>query len=149
MGDSDKKLIEKFEADFQTLSSKNGWTPEDLEKMKNLQKLMYYLEVRCAMKEGNEYPGSEYMDQRMGYDNRSYASGNSGQNRSNQTGRYMSGRSNSYGMPTYGMSYTGGHRYYDGPHESAINDLRHMAMTEQDPEARAAMENALRYLEMR
>ncbi len=149
MEESTKRLIEKFEADFHTLSSKEGWTKDDLEKMKNLQKLMYYLEVRCAMKEGQEYPGSDYMDQRMSYDSRSYAGGNSGQNRSNQTGRYMSGRSNSYGMPTYGMSYTGGRRYYDGPHEIAINDLRHMAMTEQDPDARAAMENALRYLDMR
>lgn len=143
MGDSDKKLIEKFEADFNNLSSKNGWTPDDLEKMKNLQKLMYYIEVRCAMKEGQDYPGSEYMDQRMSYDNRSYAGGGSMPNRNSQTGRFMSGH-----YP-YGMTYTSGRRYYDGPHENAVMDLRRMAMNEQDPEARAAMENALRYLEMR
>ena len=133
MGDSDKKLIEKFEADFQTLSSKNGWTPEDLEKMKNLQKLMYYLEVRCAMKEGADYPGEQYMDERS-YDSRSYRGM---PNRSPSTGRFTSGHytMNDY---SYGMS---GRRYYDSEHDSLRNDLQRMMMNEKDPMIRQHMEN--------
>lgn len=133
MGDPDKKLIEKFEADFQTLSSKNGWTPEDLEKMKNLQKLMYYLEVRCAMKEGADYPGEQYMDERS-YDSRSYRGM---PNRSPSTGRFTSGHypMNDY---SYGMS---GRRYYDSEHDSLRNDLQRMMMNEKDPMIRQHMEN--------
>lgn len=143
MGDTDKKLIEKLEADFQGLSSKNAWTPEDLEKMKNLQKLMYYIEVRCAMKEGGEYPGEQYMDERS-YDSRSYG-GNSyargGQNRSPSTGRFTSGH--------YPMSYNSynsydnmsGRRYYDDERGNLRNDLQRMLMSEKDPMIRQHMEN--------
>lgn len=48
------KLIEKYEQDFEKISSKEGWEPKDVEMMKDLQKLMYYLEVRCAMKEADD-----------------------------------------------------------------------------------------------
>lgn len=133
MGDSDKKLIEKFEADFQTLSSKNGWTPEDLEKMKNLQKLMYYLEVRCAMKEGADYPGEQYMDERS-YDSRSYRGM---PNRSPSTGRFTSGH---YPMNDYSYNMFG-RRYYDSEHDSLRNDLQRMMMNEKDPMIRQHMEN--------
>jgi len=136
MGDTDKKLIEKFEADFQTLSSKNGWTPEDLEKMKNLQKLMYYLEVRCAMKEGADYPGEQYMDDRS-YDSRSYRSM---PNRSPSTGRFTSGH---YPMGYNYNSYDNmsGRRYYDDEHSSLRNDLQCYMMSEKDPMIRQHMQD--------
>lgn len=133
MDHESKRLIEKFDADFHTLSSKEGWTKEDIEKMKDLQKLMYYMEVRCAMKEGQDYPGSEYMEKRS-YDDRSYRS----QPRNPQNGQYM--------PHSYGMSYGPMRRYYDGPHDNAINELRNAMMMETNPEARAAMENALNYM---
>lgn len=142
----DKKLIEKLESDFHTLSEKNAWTPEDLEKMKNLQKLMYYMEVRCAMKEGQEYPGSEYMDERS-YDGRSYA--RSMPNRSPSTGRFTSGRSYDGGYNvgnSYGMS---GRHYYDDDKMHAVNDLRRMHQNEQNPEVKMAIERAINDLEMR
>ena len=137
MGDTDKKLIEKFEADFQTLSSKNGWTAEDLTKMKDLQKLMYYMEVRCAMKEGVEYPGEQYMDDRS-YDSRSYRSM---PNRSPSTGRFTSGH---YPMGYNYNSYdnVSGRRYYDdGGHASFKNDLQRYMMMEKDPMIRQHMED--------
>lgn len=145
MEDHDKKLIEKFEADFRRLSSKEDYNQEDLEKMKNLQKLMYYLEVRCAMKEGADYPGQQYMDERS-YDSRSYSGGNSYArsmpNRSPSTGRFMSGN---YPMG-YGMS---GRRYYDSEQDKFVNDLHRMMEMESDPAAREQMASLARMLEMR
>lgn len=70
MRDKMKRQIEMFEADYDKIASKEVWDPSDITKMKDLQKLMYYLEVRCAMKDGNDYPGSEHMSR--GYDGRSY-----------------------------------------------------------------------------
>jgi len=145
MEENTKKLIEKFEGDFQTLSSKNAWTPEDLTRMKDLQKLMYYLEVRCAMKEGQEYPGEQYMDERS-YDSRSYRGM---PNRSPSTGRFTSGRSyeGGYNMGnSYGMS---GRHYYDDDKLHAVNDLRRMHQNEQNPEVKMVIERAINDLEMR
>lgn len=139
MGDTDKKLIEKLEVDFQGLSSKNAWSPEDLERMKNLQKLMYYIEVRCAMKEGADYPGEQYMDERS-FDSRSYG-GNSyargSQNRGSSAGRFGSGH---YPMNDYSYDMSG-RRYYDSEHNALRNDLQRMMMSEKDPMIRQHMEN--------
>lgn len=146
MEDSTKKLIEKFEADFQSLSSKNGWTVEDLTRMKDLQKLMYYLEVRCAMKEGADYPGEKYMDERS-YDSRSYRSM---PNRSPSTGRFMSGHSWPMGY-SYNNGYNNmsGRRYYDSEHDKFMQDLHRMMDMETDPATREAMENVANMLQMR
>ena len=62
MGDIYKQ-IEEFEKDYDKIAAKDAWEPCDITKMKDLQKLIYYLEVREAMKNDGEYPGSEYMDQ--------------------------------------------------------------------------------------
>ena len=141
-------VLEELESDFHKVGDKMEWTDADIEKMKNIQKLMYYMEVRCAMKEGQDYPGAGYIDDRMSRDSRSYNDRNSyargGQPR-NAMGRYTSGR-NSYTHP-YG--YASGRRYYDSEHENALNDLRHMMSMEDDPEKREAMEEIVRMLEMK
>lgn len=156
------KQVEKFDADYNKIYSQDGWTKEDVEMMKDLQKLMYYIEVRCAMKDGGEYPGEQYMDEMSynGYDSRSYdggydnsyargsyGRGNMGGGRSMimQNGRPMMYSRN--GMYNNGMS---GRRYYDsGEKENSLNDLRRMASMEQDPEKRSMIENAIRVLEVK
>ena len=146
MDETSKRLIDTLEKDFHELSSKTGWTPEDLERMKNLQKIMYYMEVRCAMKEGEEYPGSEYMDNRgrNSYDGyNSYRGGNMNRGRSYYGGNGGNGTSGHY---PYGMS---GRHYYDSERDKFMNDLHRMMDSEQDPATREAMENVARMLEMR
>lgn len=157
MGEADKKLIEKFEEDFHKISSKDGWTREDIENMKDLEKLMYYMEVRCAMKEGGEYPGSEYME-RAGYDTRQYM-GHGMQYASRNQSRDSMGRYNDSGYNNRGQYNSGGRygysmpmpnrMYYGSERENSVNELRRMAEMEQNPEAREAMEHAMRILEMK
>lgn len=140
MGDMMKRQIEKFEADYDQIAAKGSWNKDEIEMMKDLQKLMYYLEVRCAMKEGGEYPGSEYMD-KQSYDMaHSYARG---QMRNPMNGRYMSyGRSGSY--PMY---YD--RRYYDSEKENAVHELHHMMDSKTDPEIKMAIQSAIHDLEMK
>ena len=123
---------------------------------------MYYIEVRCAMKEGGEYPGEEYINEMDG-GNRSfggrsnnsynnsyggrYYDGNNSYNRSGYQGRsgMTSGR-RSYGMPYMGNSYNS-RRYYDSEKENAINDLRQMIQGEQDQEKISMLENIMHMIE--
>lgn len=169
MGDS-KHLIEKFEADFHKIASKEGWEPCDITLMKDLEKLMYYIEVRDAMKGTDEYPGSEYMD-----DMRSYARGRNrnamGQFTSGGMGygNYYDGRSmhnmpmndgpwgydNRYydqgsGRRYYDDNMRGsGRRYYDGEKDTSVAYLRRMMDSETRPEMKTAMQNVIKELEMR
>lgn len=154
MEDKDRKLIDKFSDDFYQLSSQDGWTKEDLENMKNLQKLMYYMEVRCAMKEG-EYPEDEDMGE-MEYNTRFYNGGryydggnmNRGggsYNNGGRSGRNYGRRSYTYSTPTSGMYPS--RKYYDSEKENSMNDLRQMISMEQDPEKRSMLENIMHSLE--
>lgn len=162
MDDTTKRLIDTFEKDFHELSSKGAWTSEDLVKMKDLQKIMYYLEVRCAMKEGNEYPGSEYMDggssfRGRGRSGNSYGGNSYGGSYDNSYGGnsydhpYYDGRGNRGGGGGSGnrSSNMSGRRYYDGEREKFMNELNRMMDSEQDPRTREAMENLARMIEMR
>lgn len=124
MEGKEQRLIEKYEADFDKISSKETWSKEDITMMKDLQKLMYYLEVRCAMKEGTIERGHSY-DSYHGYSN----------------GR--SGRWN----PNYDGMY--GRKYYDGEKEAAIHKLHRMMDSEDNPETRMAIQNVIRELEMK
>ena len=83
------------------------------------------------MKDGADYPGQQYMEDRNMWGH-SYMP-----HRSPMTGRYTSG------------SYMPSRRYYDSEHEKFMNDLHRMASMEGDPEIRTAMENVARMLEMR
>lgn len=144
MGDQMKKQVEKFESDYDKIFSKGAWEPKDITMMKDLQKLMYYLEVRCAMKEGEDYPGSEYMDERGS----SYARGGN-QARSPMTGRYMP-RGGSGTYPMYYDDMRGsGRRYYDDEKESAIHRMHKMMDSESNPDVRMAIQEAIRNLESR
>ena len=126
MEDAMKKQLDRYQAEFESKYNKPTWTREDIENMKDLKKLEYYTEVLCAMREGKSYPGSEYIDQRgMSYAN---------QHRNMNTGRYMSGH--------YPM-------YYDDERMSAMDELRRMHQTQQNPEVRMAIEQAMRSLEVR
>lgn len=119
---------------------------EELEKMKNLQKLMYYLEVRCAMKEGGDYPGSEYMenDSRNSYRNMNGMNRNSYMMDRSYYDNGRNGGNTRFGHYPYGMS---GRRYYDDGHDKFMSDLHRMMGMETDPETREAMEHVARLLE--
>lgn len=143
----DKKLIEKLDNDFHQLSSQEGWQPQDIELMKDLQKLMYYMEVRCAMKESEEYNNDPYegeMDNgRYGsYGNRYYNDGGMSGRNMYSRGGYNRSSSRGYGNRSYSSR-----RYYDGDKESSMNDLRQMISMEQDPEKRSMLENIMHTLE--
>lgn len=159
MGDNGY-LIDKFEADFHKIASKEGWEPCDITLMKDLEKLMYYIEVRDAMKGTGEYPGSEYMG-----DMRSYARGRNPMNGRFTSGgmgygNYYDGRS-MHNMPMddgpwgYDNRYydqgsgRSGRRYYDGEKDSTVAYLRRMMDSETRPEMKTAMQNVIKELEMR
>lgn len=134
----DKKVLEELESDFHKIASKNGWTPEDYESMKNIQKLMYYMEVRCAMKEGQEARDARYTDGAKREWGQSYDRGTMPRGGS---GRYSYDRGSYRYMPE--------RRYYDGGRESSISEIRRAMAMEQDPEVREAMENVVMMMEDR
>ena len=165
MGDMDKKLLEKLNEDFHKISSKEGWEPCDVTLMKDLQKLMYYIEVRDAMKGNGEYPGSEYIDERrrgygdygmsyrrgrddmgrftsgdMGYGNRGY--GHDG------PWYYDSGYDQGSGRRYYDdMRGASGRRYYDSEKDNALTYLHRMMDSESRPEVKNMMQSVARELE--
>lgn len=122
-----RKTRNRLEDEFNHLSSEDKWTFELIENMKNVLKSIYYIDVICAMKDGEDYPGSDYM-------NRSYARGG------------MSRRSYD-NYRDYDDMRGSGRRYYDGEKENAINKMRMMMDSEQNPEVRMAIQNAIRELE--
>lgn len=160
MDDMTKKCIERFEADYNKIASKEAWEPKDVTLMKDLQKLMYYLEVRDAMKSGGDYPGADYID------GRSFARGGNMQPR-NQAGQYMSytgmGSGNRYyanggGSGHYPMNggwyYDdgrggSGRRYYDSERENAVYELRRMMDSKADPELKMQLQNVIKELEQK
>lgn len=156
MNNQDKKIIERLENEFYQIASdviaqQESIERADIENMKDLQKICYYMEVRCAMKEAEDYGDEEYMDddyQRRSYTNRYYGGNN------------MYGRGNSYTRGGYnrtsgrrGGSYMNngrsGRRYYDNDaeKENSMNDLRQMLQMEQDPEKRSMLEGIMRVME--
>ena len=126
MAENIKRQIEKFDADYQKIASKDVWEPCDITLMKDLQKLMYYLEVREAMKEGGDYPGSGYIDNDDDMNYRSYARGR------DRMGRYTSGRSM---------------RSYDSEKEDAIHKLHKVMDSENNQEFKMAIQEAIHMLE--
>ena len=149
MGDNMNKQVEEFQRDYDKIYDKGKWEPCDYTTMKDLQKLMYYIEVRDAMKNGGDYPGSEYMDQNSYGHGYSYARGNRMHNPSN--GRFMSrGGSGTYPMgngPWYYDDGMSSRRYYDDEKEDAIHKLHKAMDAETNPEFRMAIQEAIRMLE--
>lgn len=150
MGDKANRMIEKLESDYEKIASKDAWEPKDIEMMKNLQKLMYYIEVRCAMKDGEDYPGSEYIDGRGSMDSRSYSNGmpSRGQMGRFTSGNYYSGGSNRMGRSGH-YPMGNGPWYYDSERENAIYELRRMMDTKSDPELKTHLQNVIRDLEQK
>lgn len=150
MGNKMYRQIEEFEKDYDKIFDKGAWDHNDIVWMKDLQKLMYYIEVRCAMKKEQENRDYEEEEMRRsgGY-GRSYDGYGDYSNsyaRNMPPRRYMSGTgSRSYGAP-YG-DYSGRRSYDDK--EEPMEKFRRMASTEQDPEKRAMMEEVMRMLENR
>lgn len=160
MNGQDKKIIDRLENEFyqiasNAISQQESMEREDIENMKDLQKICYYMEVRCAMKEAEEYEDEEYVDdsdyQRRSYNNR-YYNGNNMYGRGNMNSYTRGGynrasgrRSNPY-MMNNGRS---GRRYYDNDaeKENSMNDLRQMLQMEQDPEKRSMLEGIMRVME--
>ena len=154
MGDMDRKLINKLKEDFHKISSKEAWEPCDITLMKDLQKLMYYIEVRDAMKNGEEYPGSEYMDERgygygdfdMSYRGRDpmgrFSSGGRGYGRS-----YDPGYGRMPGNRHYDYMGGSGRRYYDGEKDSMVDYLHRLMDSENRPDMKNAMQMVARELE--
>ena len=147
MEDKMYKQIEKFEADYDKIASKEVWDPSDITKMKDLQKLMYYLEVRCAMKDGDDYPGSEYMN-RGSYTGHAYTGGNRGSGHYPMDGGpwYYDNGNGMSGRRYYdnGMS---GRRYYDDERSNMVDHIRQMMANENNQERRMALQNLMRMYE--
>lgn len=156
MDNRDRKIIDNLDNIFyqyaSQVSSQEDVEREYIENMKDLQKIMYYMEVRDAMKEGEYYQDDEYMNDSeqsgRSYGNRYYNGGN----------MYSRGNGNSYTRGGYnrmsgrrGNSYmnggSSGRRYYDGEKENSMNDLRQMLQMEQDPEKRSMLEGIMHVLE--
>lgn len=144
MDESMKKARERLMDEFRQASSAEKWSKECIELMKNLLKSVYYIDVICAMEDGEDYPGSDYMP------DRSYA--RSAQRR-NAMGQYS--RNGSYGAyPS--NSYNGSYRrdgmssrkYYDNEMGNAIHKLEHMMETEMNPEKRMAIQEILNDIQM-
>lgn len=147
MGDHMKKTRERLEEEFKRISSNETWTKDSLETMKNILKSMYYIDVICAMKEGEAYPGSENMSRMSGnsyggrgsYD-RGYDRGYAYDRRSYDGGSYDGG---SYGRG----GRSSGRRYYDDEKQNATQKLYQMMNNEQNGEVRMAIQNAIHELE--
>ena len=128
----DMKLIEKLQSDFDKCAAKEGWTPQEICLMKDLEKIMYYIEAREALKNG----------QQGGY-NDEFASGARG--RRSYDG--YSGRGNGSGM--YYDDGMSGRRYYDDEKEHSVRRLRNLMENETNHEVKMAIQNVLRQLETR
>lgn len=142
------KQVEEFQKDYDKIYAKGKWEPCDYTTMKDLQKLMYYIEVREAMKNGNDYPGSEYMDQNSYNRGYSYARGGRMHNPSN--GRFMPRGSGTYPMDNGPWYYDDGmssRRYYDGEKEDAVHKLHKIMDSETNPEFKMAIQEGIRMLE--
>ena len=146
-----KKARERLMDEFRQASSADKWTKECVEMMKNLLKSVYYIDVICAMENGNEYPGSEYMP------TNSFANRNR-----NSMGQFTSGGYDNRGSGTYPMypnmnaynSYRDGNmsgrRYYASEDMGdAVHKLEHMMNNEMNPEKRMAMQEVLNSIQMR
>lgn len=155
MNSQDKKIIDRLENEFYQIASniasqQESIEREDIENMKDLQKICYYMEVRCAMKEAED----EYMDD-PDHEERSYR----GRSYNSYNGSNMYGRGNSYTRGGYsrtsgrrGGSYMNGRsgrRSYDNESEkeASMNDLRQWLQMEQDPDKRAMLEGFMHVME--
>ena len=156
MGPQEKRQIEVFEKDFDTLFSKHAagqaWNKDEIAQMKDLKKLIYYTKVICAMDEGEDYPGEEYLEERRG---------GSGRRGRGMDGRYVSrdGKpgvvSGTYHHPMwdyndhryYDSDEMSGRRYYDDAKKDAVRKLRNKWESTDDEGLKNALKLAIDNLE--
>lgn len=148
MGADIKRENDAFQADYEKIFAKGTWSLEDLTRMKEYKKLIYYNKVICAMDEGEAYPGSEHMP---------FQNGGSGARNRDGMGRFTSGM---MPYPYYegsGNRYYGdpwgdngsGRRYYDSEKEKAIHKLHSMMESTDDPERKNVYRIAIHELEQK
>ena len=150
MGEDMKKTRERLENEFCQISSNEKWTKESLEMMKDVLKSMYYIDVICAMKDGEEYPGSSYMPPANSYamsSQRRTSMGQYSRNGSYDNGGRMSGNYPMYGGYSYGYrNGMSGRRSYDDERDHAVHQLHQMMENEQNDEVRMAIQAAINEL---
>lgn len=168
MDPKSRRLIARFENDFDSLSANEKYTKEQLEIMKDLEKVMYYIEARDLMRQQQSRP--EYMN------SPDMEGGGYGVNR-NAMGRFTSGAypmmmdeqryydnngGNGYGYGGYGGNGNGGggyggygnnygngygRRYYDSEKEKAVQYLRKMMGSEMNPDRSSEIQEVIQWLE--
>lgn len=153
MGADIKRENEAFLADYKKVYDKGTWSLEDLTRMKEYKKLIYYNLAICAMEDGDGFPGSEHLT--------------AGARGRNPMGQFTSG--NRWGNPDYsdmgygtGMGHypwetgnryyddmegTSGRRYYDSEKKKTLHKLHSMLENTDDPERRSALEFAINVME--
>ncbi len=152
MGEQCKKENMAFQQDYDKMFAKGTWSPQEIDAMKNLKKLIYYNLAIEAMEEGQGHPGAGHLPEM------SYARGR------NAMGQYTSGNGDDWegrsghhpyypdmgsGMYYDGMNDRSGRRYYDSEKEKAIHKLHHMMDNTDDPERKNALKIALNELELK
>lgn len=151
MGEQCKKENMAFQQDYDKMFAKGTWSPQEIDAMKNLKKLIYYNLAIEAMEEGQGHPGAGHLPEM------SYARGR------NALGQYTSGNGEDWDgrsghhpyYPDMGEMYydsmndRSGRRYYDSEKEKAIHKLHHMMDNTDDPERKNALKIALNELEQR
>jgi len=137
MDDLMKKASERFYSEFTQMyseaASKDKWTKDCVETMKDLLKCIYYCEVIEAMQNPEEYT-----NERGGYSTQKRNS----MGQFSRTGGYSNG--NMYPMST--------RRYYsydDGGHQSAMNRLQTIMNNEPNEEVRMLLQDAMNEIRMR
>lgn len=162
MDSKTKRLIERYENDFDRLSANEMYTPEQLVQMKDLQKLMYYIELRCEMKKAQEEEQGQSDDEKRSYARRRNAMGqftsghypmmedegryyeNMGSGR-----RYYEGNGGYGGNNSSGEGNMSGRRYYDSEKEKAIHYLHKALDSETRPDVISDIQAVIRELEMK
>ncbi len=146
MDETMKKARERFYSEFTQMfskaASKEDWSKDCVEIMKDLLKSIYYIDVLDAMHNPEEYDENY---SRNGYD-RGYNSYDQG--RSNARGRDSMGRFTSRDGG-YGMS--GRHFYgsYNDDRMATMERLQGLMNNEPNNEVRMALQNAMNELNMR
>lgn len=150
MGEQCKKENMAFQQDYDKMFAKGTWSPQEIDAMKNLKKLIYYNLAIEAMENGQGHPSDGYLPE-MSYARGRNAMGQftSGDNWDNRSGHYPYYPDMGGGMYYDGMNNSSGRRYYDSEKEKAIHKLHHMMDNTDDPERKNALKIALNELEMK
>ena len=149
MDDLMKKACERFYSEFTQMyseaASKDKWTKDCVETMKDLLKCIYYCEVIEAMHNPEEYEReagfSTQKRNSMGQFSRT------GGNMSYRGGNGNGGNGGYSGM--YPMSTRRFYSYDDGGHQAAMSRLQSIMNNEPNEEVRMLLQDAMNEISMR